>query len=143
MTGKHNVNVSIVINAPLAAVWRALTEPGMIKEYFFGTEVDTDWREGSQIRWRGKWQGKSYEDKGLVLKVVPEHTLQCTYWSSMSGLADIPENYKKITYELKREGSGTMLTLTQDNNADEEEVNHSAQNWRSVLEGMKKLVEKS
>ena len=43
--------------------------------------------------------------------------------------------------ELSTEGDGTRLTITQDNNATQEEANHSEQNWKRVLDGIKKLLE--
>jgi len=42
---------------------------------------------------------------------------------------------------LSAEGSGTRLTIIQDNNATQEEANHSAQNWKFVLDGIKKILE--
>jgi uncharacterized protein YndB with AHSA1/START domain len=133
---------SIVIQAPPARVWKALTDPALIKEYLFGTKVSSDWKAGSQIRYRGVWEGKSYEDKGIVLKAEPRKVLESTYWSSMSGLPDVPENYKVVRYELTPEQGGTRLTVTQDNNATEAERDHSERNWKMVLEGLKELVEK-
>jgi hypothetical protein len=59
----------------------------------------------------------------------------------MAGLPDVPESYKTVRYELSSEGSGTRLTITQDNNANQDEANHSSQNWKMVLEGIKKLLE--
>ena len=56
-------------------------------------------------------------------------------------LADIPENYKTVRYELSATGGGTTLTILQDNNASQEEAEHSEQNWKLVLEGIKKLLE--
>ena len=38
---------SKTIAAPVAAVWEALTNPALIKQYMFGTDVVSDWREGS------------------------------------------------------------------------------------------------
>jgi len=134
--------VEITINAPLVKVWEALTSPRLIKEYLFGTDVVTDWKIGSPIIWKGVWQGKAYQDKGKILQVVPNKLLETTYWSGMAGLADIPENYKKVTYELMEIGDNTKLTLTQDNNVTEEDKNHSEQNWKMVLDGLKKLLEK-
>jgi uncharacterized protein YndB with AHSA1/START domain len=133
---------SIIIHAPPARVWKALTDPGIIKEYLFGTQVSTDWKAGNPIRYRGVWEGKSYEDRGVVLRVVPGRLLETTYWSSLAGLPDVPENYKTVTYELTPERGGTRLTLTQDNNATDEEKAHSEGNWKMVLEGLKKIVEK-
>jgi uncharacterized protein YndB with AHSA1/START domain len=133
---------SVSISAPPSKVWEALTKPELIKQYLFGTEVTTTWQVGSPITYKGEWQGKAYEDKGKVLQIEPERRLVSTYWSSLSGLADTPEHYKKVTYELTPEHGGTRLTVTQDNNATEEAKNHAEQNWRMVLEKLKGLLEK-
>ena len=138
---KHIVKFSIEIKAPTKKVWEALTNPDVIKKYFFGTHVDTTWKVGSPIFWRGSWQGKAYEDKGTILDLNPEKQLACTYWGSFSGVADVPENYKTLIYDLEKKGDRTILTLTQDNNADEEAAKHSEGNWKTIFEGMKKLLE--
>jgi uncharacterized protein YndB with AHSA1/START domain len=103
--------------------------------------VTTDWQVGSPITYKGIWQGKTYEDKGRVLQIEPGKLIVSTFWSSLAGLPDIPENYKTVRYELSSEGSGTRLTITQDNNDTQEEADHSGQNWKMVLDGIKKLVE--
>ena len=132
---------TITINAPSSKVWDALTKPDLIKQYLFGTKVTTDWRVGSPITYKGTWEGKAYEDKGKILQIDPGKILVSTYWSSMSSLPDVPENYNTVRYELSAEGAGTRLTITQDNNATLDDAKHSEQNWNIVLEGIKKLVE--
>lgn len=134
--------VDITIQAPAHTVWEALTKPELIKQYLFGTEVITDWKVGSSILWKGVWQGKAYEDKGTILRIIPEKLLETTYWSSMAGASNEPKNYKTVTYELTADSTTTKVTLTQDNNATEEEKHHSEQNWTMVLDGLKKLLEK-
>jgi len=133
---------SVTIKAPAAKVWDALINPAMIKQYLFGTDAVSDWKVGSPITYRGVWQGKSYADKGTILDIVPGRVLKTTYWSSMAGLPDTPENYKKVTYALAPEYGGTRLTVTQDNNATEEAREHSEQNWKMVLGTLKELLEK-
>ena len=132
---------TITINAPAAKVWEALTTPALIKQYFFGVDVVTDWKVGSPIIYKGQWQGKSFEDKGKILKFEPEKVLASTHWSPLSGVPDSPENYHTVTYELSQHGSNTQLTLTQDNNASEEEKADSERNWKMMLDGLKKLLE--
>jgi uncharacterized protein YndB with AHSA1/START domain len=132
---------SITINAPVSKVWDALTKPDLIKQYLFGTDVTTDWQVGSPITYKGIWEGKPYEDKGKILQMEEGKLLVSTFWSALSGKPDVPENYQTIRYELSANGDGTKLTLTQDNNASQEEANHSAENWKMVLDGMKKLLE--
>jgi uncharacterized protein YndB with AHSA1/START domain len=64
-------NVSTTINAPSAKLWQALVTPAAIKEYMFGTTVTSDWVVGSPIVWKGEWQGRAYEDKGIILRSCP------------------------------------------------------------------------
>jgi len=44
---------SVFIKAPPERVWRALTDPEMIRQYLFGTDAESDWKVGSPIRYRG------------------------------------------------------------------------------------------
>ena len=141
MNNKFTAEATSTINVPASKVWDALTKPELIKQYLFGTEVNTDWQVGSPITYMGVWEGKPYKDKGKILQIEPEKLLVSTFWSSLAGLPDIPENYKTVHYELSPESGGTKLTITQDNNADRAEADHSAQNWNTVMDGMKKLLE--
>ena len=69
MTTKFTARASITIKSSTASVWNALTDPTMIKQYLFGTEVVSDWKEGSEIIYKGVREGKMYEDKGIILKI--------------------------------------------------------------------------
>jgi uncharacterized protein YndB with AHSA1/START domain len=91
---------TVTIDAPRDRVWNALTDPKMVKQYMHGTNMSTDWREGSPIKWKGEWKGKPYEDKGTVLAFEPKKLLRYTHWSPMGGSEDKPENYHTVTYEL-------------------------------------------
>lgn len=132
---------SIAINASRAKVWEALVNPETIKQYMFGTHVVTDWREGSPIRWKGEWQGKSYEDKGVILRFEPPRILQYSHFSPLSGLPDKPENYHTVTIEISSEGNQTRVSLAQDNNATEEERKHSEKMWKMMLTALKNFLE--
>ncbi|MFD0750067.1 SRPBCC domain-containing protein [Mucilaginibacter calamicampi] len=138
---KLSLKTSIDINAPAAEVWEALTNPAIIKQYFFGTDLNTDWKEGSPIVWTGEWQGKTYQDKGKVLQVDPGKYVKYSYWSSMSGTEDKPENYQNVSYTLTENNGVTRFELEQDNIKDEAAKQHSEQNWQTVFEKMKELVE--
>jgi uncharacterized protein YndB with AHSA1/START domain len=137
ITGKTSIN----INASASEVWEALTNPKLIKQYFFGTSAISDWKAGSPLVFEGEWKGKYYQDKGTILKTVPNKLFRYSYWSSMSGIEDKPENYVTITYELSEKNNTTTLTITQENIPDEKTKEHSGQNWKKVLTGLKKLLE--
>ena len=109
---------TIPINTTTERVWNALVNPEAIKQYMFGTNVVSEWQEGSPITWQGEWQGKPYEDKGVILKLQPRRTIQYSHFSPLSGLPDKPENYHTVTIDLSADGDQTHVSLAQDNNAD-------------------------
>ncbi len=131
----------IVVNAPIERIWDALVNPKMIKQYLFGTEVSSEWKAGSAITYRGEWQGRAYEDKGTILELIPHKRLVSTFWSSLGGLPDLPENYNTVTWEIEGSDSGTKLSVVQDNNPSRESADHSANNWALVLAKIKELLE--
>jgi uncharacterized protein YndB with AHSA1/START domain len=139
----HVATAEIEIEASPDEVWGALTDPAQIKKYMFGSDVETDWKPGSQIVWKGEYEGKNYEDKGEILEVEPERRLKMTHFSAMSGDEDVPENYHTLVYELDERDGGTHVSLSQDNNSSEEAAEHSRANWEKMLAGLKQVVEGS
>ena len=138
----HIARATTTIDAPASRVWDALVDPPSIQQYMFGTNVESDWKEGSAIRWKGEWQGKAYEDKGVIRKIEPPRVLQYTHFSPLAGLPDQPENYHTVTIELNERDGRTDVTLSQDNNPTDEAREHSEKNWRMMLDGLKKFVER-
>jgi hypothetical protein len=41
------------INAPVAKIWDALINPEIIKEYLYGTQAISEWKEGSPLLFTG------------------------------------------------------------------------------------------
>ena len=132
---------SVTIEAGTGKVWHALVTPAIIKKYMFGTDVASDWREGSPITWKGTWEDKPYEDKGVILQFKPERTLQFTHFSPALGLPDKPENYHTVTIELWADGERTRVALSQDRNPTSAARDRSEQNWKTMLESLKKVLE--
>jgi uncharacterized protein YndB with AHSA1/START domain len=123
-------------------VWSALTDPEQIKQYMFGSQVVTDWQQGSQIVWKGEYEGKTYEDKGEVLEIETERRLKVTHFSPLSGREDVAENYHTLLYELEELSGVTHVSLSQDNNPSQEAAEHSQANWEKMLVGLKHFVER-
>jgi uncharacterized protein YndB with AHSA1/START domain len=134
--------VEIFIRATPERVWQGLTDPALVKQYFFGTEVISDWKTGSPLIYKGTWEGKEYLEKGTILESEPPKRLRTDYFSSFSELPNIPENYLIITYDLIPEKDGTLLRVTQENIDTQERKQHSEENWKNVLTGLKELLEK-
>jgi uncharacterized protein YndB with AHSA1/START domain len=138
---KQALTTTIDINAPAAKVWKGLTDPELVKQYFFGTNLKSDWKEGSPITFSGEWDGKTYEDKGTILEITPGEYVKYSYWSSMSGTKDKPENYANVSYRVIEKDGVSTLEITQDGIKDEATKEHSEQNWQMVFGGLKKILE--
>jgi uncharacterized protein YndB with AHSA1/START domain len=132
---------STTIDAPIEEVWRALTTPDQIKEWFFGVDTQTDWKVGSPLIHRGEYQGKPYEDKGEIITFDPPNRLVHTHWSDLSGKPDRPEFYQEVAWALADRGGTTELTITERNLPSEEAKVVSDESWKMVLENLKKLLE--
>ncbi len=132
---------STTVEAREAAVWDALVNPDVIRRWMAGAQVESDWKQGSRIVWRGEWQGRAFEDHGTVLRAEPGRLLEFTHFSPLSGAPDVPDNHHTVTIELRPDGERTRLTLAQDNNPSETAREHSEKSWSAMLAGLKKVVE--
>jgi uncharacterized protein YndB with AHSA1/START domain len=141
MNEKPSTKQAIVIDAPIERVWEALTIPDQIVRWFFGVETLTDWTVGSPIVHRGEYQGRPYEDRGVILEFEPPKRLVHTHWSPVSALPDAPENYDRVSWELSEAAGGTKLTIRESNLASEEAKATSEQSWRLALAGLKEFIE--
>ncbi len=132
---------TVTIDAPADRVWQALTTPAQIKEWFFGVDTESDWRQGGRLVHRGEYQGKPYEDKGEILRIEPPTLLVHTHWSDVSGLPDEPASYQVVTWSLREHDSRTDLTVSEENLPSEQAKATSDQSWPMVLENLQRLFE--
>ena len=149
MSQQQIVRNNITINASPQKVWDALVNPAKTKIYMFGCETVSDWKVGSELLWRGSYEGKEMIFvKGHIVKIEPGMLLRYTVIDPNAAYPHIPANYLNVTYELKNEGEQTLLTVTQDgfeSAADGErrfkEAYNQGEGWNPILAEIKKLVE--
>lgn len=141
MVTQLKIQYKTTIKAPIEKVWEALTSPKIVKQYFFDTDLVTTWEIGSPLFFQGEWEGQKYQDKGKVLEYEHNKRLAFSYLSNWSGKEDLPENYLWVCYEVEQDGNDTNLTIHQ-TNYDEERAKHSEENWASVVNEMKNVIEK-
>lgn len=132
---------SVAIDASVDDVWRAITTPELIKQWFFGVDTETDWKQGSPIVHTGEWQGKPYVDKGEIVRIEPPHVLVHTHWSDLSGTPDGAEHYQEVTWEVSERSDGSELTISERNLPSDEAKDASDQAWSIVLDNLKQLLE--
>ena len=142
MPGDYVATSSVTVEAPPARVWDIITDPAATREFMFGTALSTDWTVGGPITWSGSWEGKDYQDKGVVLDVEPGKRLVYTHFSPLGGQEDKPENYHTLTWTLQDQGGGTLLVLSQGNNPSAEVAEHSKGMWDQLVADVKRLAER-
>lgn len=144
MTAGYVAISTITIDASRERVWAVLTDPDAAREFMFGARLETDWSVGGLIRWQGVWEGRPYEDHGIVVAFEPCRRLVNTHFSPLSGQQDVPENHHTLTWALEDGDTAdvTLLTLAQDNNATPEAAEHSKAMWDGLVAKVKELAER-
>ena len=145
------VKNSIAINAPAAKVWDALINPEKTKEYMFGCETVSDWNVGSELLWRGQYEGKEMVFvKGEIVEIEPEKMLVYTTIDPNSDIEEKPENYVSVTYELVPQDGQTVLNVSQgdfstvaNGESRYKDAYNNGEGWNPILVEIKKLVENS
>jgi uncharacterized protein YndB with AHSA1/START domain len=140
------VIASTTIDAPRDEVWHALTTPKLIRRYFLGADVRTDWEVGHPISFRGEWQGHRYEDRGEIQSFVDGRELSYTHWRGSADEPERPADRHLVRFTLDDVGDGTRVTVTQWNDALAGAVTEAVRvefrgNWERMLAGLKELVE--
>jgi uncharacterized protein YndB with AHSA1/START domain len=130
------------IKAPIQDVWKALTTPELIKQWFFGVDTETDWKVGSPLIHRGEYQGKPYVDKGEIIRIEPPRLLVHTHWSDVSGKPDRPEHYQEVTWALSEQDGATRLSISERNLPSEEAKATSEAAWGTALGNLKEQLER-
>ena len=139
----------ILINASPQKIWDALINPEKTKIYMFGCETVSDWKVGSQLLWKGNYEGKEMVFvKGDIFEIDDFKKLVYTVFDPNSTMEDIPQNYLTVSYELSVEDNQTLFSVTQGdyNKVAEGEKRYkdsynNGEGWNPILIQIKKLVE--
>ncbi len=131
----HIAIAEAAVGAPIAEVWAALTDTEVLGAIMFGSTVETDWQVGSPIVYRGEWEGKPFEDRGVVIEVTEPTRLRVSHETPGSDATH------EVKYELSDLGDTTHVKVTQDHNASTEAAAESSQNWQAMLQALKRAVE--
>jgi len=65
------------------------------------------------LRFTTEWEGQIFEQWGTVLSFDEPTSLHYSLFAPRPDVADVPENYFTMTYELKPDGDVTTVTITQ------------------------------
>ena len=137
-------SLSIVrkLDAAPAKVWRAITEPEMLKKWMAPSDDFKIPVAEAELRIGGRYHiimnapdGQVHDVSGVYREIVPNKKLAYTWaWKST------PERESIVTIELRAAGSGTELTLKHEQFADSEARDRHQQGWMGCLARLEKAV---
>jgi len=130
----------IEVDASPERVWETLTR--YASDVNFGAVVESDWKTGSSVVWRGEWEGKAFEDEGVVLEAIAPLRLVLTHSSGGSTVGAASGTVHRLSYELSGRGAGTHLEFWQDGNATPSAAGEAERNWRTHLAAVKERAER-
>jgi uncharacterized protein YndB with AHSA1/START domain len=138
------IKKSILINASPAKVWSYLTDPGLMTVWMgdpeMNIEIISDWKVGGEFTIRG-FHHVQFENTGTIVQLEPEKIFQYAYLSSLSGLADEPNNYTIITFTLNPKEEQTELSVEAANFPSEAIYKHLEFYWNGTIHLLRQVIE--
>ena len=138
MTKPESVHV-IVIAKPPEEVWEGLTSPEFTKQYWHQTEVQSDFKVGSPIRFLLETGEVACEGEILSAR----HPSELAYtWQFPNNPETKDEPPSRVTFKLEQIGAGTKLTMIHDQfPPGSKMLGMVHEGWPRVLSGLKTLLE--
>ncbi|HVA52869.1 MAG TPA: SRPBCC family protein [Acidimicrobiales bacterium] len=101
----------VVIDAPIARVWSALTEPKSVSAWFSnGADVSIDLRVGGVMSFD---QGDHGAFQTVIVSVTPPHVFSFRWASAYPGVLATEENSTLVEFSLKETPRGTVLRVVE------------------------------
>src|SRR5215217_3330682 len=137
MSDSTFVYVTYIRTAP-EKLWQALTTPEIIKQYWFGMSVESEWQAGSP--WKMYADG-SPMDSGEILESVSQKRLVMSRRSEWKPEFKAEGN-SRCVYEIEPTGAAAKLTLTHSmERPDSKFIGAVAEGWPMVISNLKSLLE--
>jgi uncharacterized protein YndB with AHSA1/START domain len=132
------VYVTFIRTTP-ARLWDALTDPRFIRQYWFGTTIDCDWKPGSS--WKMTAASGQPTDSGEILEADPPRRMVIR-WRNEWDPALKAEGYSRCTMELEPVETSVKLTITHEIDRPEAKLIAAVSGgWPLVLSNLKSLIE--
>ena len=134
---------SIIITSSPETIWKLLTDPAVVNQYFPDIKLKIDRYVGGEILFMRDREGKSYTDKGIITEITPNESLTYNYRSFWSALPDVPESYFPVSYSLEvLPKTQTKVTISQSAET-QVKADEAAKNWVETLTRIKAILDSS
>lgn len=127
-----NQVTSVLLNTTKEKLWEVLTQGDWTEKYMFNCRLISDYKIGSNVDWKGVYDGKEQFLTGKLLAITPQKLFKYTLIDPSMYDANDPDNFVHITYEIREQGDKLLLTVVNEtNDGDEERMQHIVSGWES------------
>jgi uncharacterized protein YndB with AHSA1/START domain len=144
-----NVLRTMLVDAPPAAVWKALVDPNLARLYMGATPC-CELQRGKPIQWylREESGDRTLVAKGTVMALLPAERLRFTYYTLASKLPDEPASHTTVDFHLIADGDDrTRVEFWQGDFAGlpdaERRAREAGRIWVEHLVGLKRVAEET
>jgi len=121
------------------ALWSALTAPDFMKEYWFGSYIETDWKVGSP--WKLLFPDGRLADSGEVVEFDPPRRLVLKWRNEWKPELNA-EGYSHMTMELEPLDGAVKLSITHTmDRPGSQMIQAVSGGWPRILSNLKSLLE--
>lgn len=115
MTGTNTIEREVLINAPVAKVWAAVTRAEHIGTWFGNAGATIDLRPGGAMTctWRSDESGESTDTVNAIVEKVDEPHLFAFRWARPPEKVAGPANATLVEFTLSADGAGTRLRVVE------------------------------
>ncbi len=143
---QNEIKLSLELHCPPEKTWAALTDPQLVQQYMFGSQVHSSWKAGESIEYSMDIEGKEVVVvNGIIEEIEEDRLLVHSLFPTGSEMDDIPENYLHIKYEITETDNGSRLDILQWGFASvadgEKRYQDSIGGWDYLLKELKSTAE--
>ncbi len=132
------VYVTYIRTTP-AKLWEALTDPRFIRQYWFDTTVESEWKKGSA--WKMARADGTLTDSGEILEIDPPRRMVIRWRNEWSPELKA-EGPSRCTIELEPLERAVKLTITHEiERRDAKLITAVSGGWPLILSNLKSLLE--
>ena len=120
-------------------LWGALTTPEFMKKYWFGMNIETDWKVGSP--WKLVFPDGRVADTGEVVEIEKPRRLVLR-WRNQFRPELHEEGYTRCVMEIEPAGEGVKLTVSHEiDKPGSRLIDAVSIGWPKILSSLKTLLE--
>jgi uncharacterized protein YndB with AHSA1/START domain len=120
-------------------LWSALTDAEFMKQYWFGTHCESEWKPGSP--WKMLHSDGTVTDAGEIVESEPPRRLVIR-WRHQNKAELKAEGDSLCTMELEQSGSAVKLSITHSIEREPSKLIEAVSGgWPKILSNLKSLLE--